>query len=173
MKMITSIKMAGREEVIEIGSGIRQGCTASMELFKLVTFIIMRKLEEEGEKFILDDISMNSLFFADDSIMLARTVEAAKRNLKIIVEASKEFGLNINEEKSKILLYKRGTKKPEDKIKEIEGIEVVEKVKYLGIQICNNKDIFKKHKEEVIAKAREMANKTYWTIGTSCNRVLM
>ena len=104
----TTICMAGREEEISISSGIRQGCTASTELFKLVTYEIMRRLEDEGEKFIIDDISMNSLFYADDSIMLTWTLEAAKRNLEIISRISKEFGLTINEEKSKIMIYSKG-----------------------------------------------------------------
>ena len=46
-------------------------------------------------------------------------------------------------------------------------------IKYLGIEINEGRDIFKKHKEEVIDRAREMADKTYWTIETCCNKVLM
>ena len=39
----------------------------------------MEKLDEEGEDFIVEDVIMNSLFFADDSLILARTVEEAKK----------------------------------------------------------------------------------------------
>ncbi|CAL4072299.1 unnamed protein product, partial [Meganyctiphanes norvegica] len=99
------------EEEIEITSGIRQGCTLSTELFKLVTYEIMRELDEKGEDFIVEDIRMNSLFFADDSLILARTVESAREKIKIIAEISKHFGLHINEEKSKALIYgSRGKK---------------------------------------------------------------
>ncbi|CAL4241708.1 unnamed protein product [Meganyctiphanes norvegica] len=79
-KDTTLIKFMDEEEEIEITSGIRQGCTLSTELFKLVTYEIMEKLDEEGEDFIVEDVIMNSLFFADDSLILARTVEEAKKN---------------------------------------------------------------------------------------------
>ena len=114
-----------------------------------------------------------SIFFADDSILLAKTLEVARRNLKIVAEVSRAFGLEINESKSKILIYRKGRQKKEDRIKEVEGIEVVESVKYLGIEISDGRDIFKKHKEEIIKKAEAMANLTFWTIGTSCHKVLM
>ena len=68
----TNIKMAGREEEINISSGIRQGCTASTAFFKLVTYQIMKKLKEKATSFTLGIINMNSIFFADDSIMLAK-----------------------------------------------------------------------------------------------------
>ena len=169
----TLISMGGIEEEIAISAGIRQGCTASTAFFKLVTFEIMRKLEEEGENFMIDDISMNSLFYADDSIILVRSLEAAKRNLDKIEKISKEYGLIINHEKSKILMYSKKKISQEERITNFEGIEVVRNVKYLGIQICDEADIFKTHKEEVIKKAKEMANKTYWTISRCCNRVMM
>ena len=169
----TWIEMAGIIEEIKISSGIRQGCTASTIFFKLVTYEIIRRLEEEGDDFIIDEISMNSIFFADDSILLAKTLEAARRNLKIVAEVSRAFGLEINESKSKILIFRKGRQKEEDRVKEVEGIEVVESVRYLGIEISDGRDIFKKHKEEIIKKAEAMANLTFWTIGTSCNKVLM
>ena len=103
----TVIKMGDREETIKIGSGIKQGCTASTEFFKLVTYEIIKELEEKGEKFTIGDICINSIFFADDSIALAKTINATRKNLKIIKEVSKKFGLIVNEEKSKILIFKK------------------------------------------------------------------
>ena len=93
----TVIKMGDREETIKIGSGIKQGCTASTEFFKLVTYEIIKELEEKGEKFTIGDICINSIFFADDSIALAKTINATRKNLKIIKEVSKKFGLIVNE----------------------------------------------------------------------------
>ena len=45
----TIIKMGDREEKIKIGSFIKQGCTASTVFFKLITYEIMKELEEKGE----------------------------------------------------------------------------------------------------------------------------
>ena len=42
----TTIKMGDRQEEIKINTGIKQGCTASTVLFKIITFEIMKDLEE-------------------------------------------------------------------------------------------------------------------------------
>ena len=176
----TVIKMGDREETIKIGSGIKQGCTASTEFFKLVTYEIIKELEEKGEKFTIGDICINSIFFADDSIALAKTINATRKNLKIIKEVSKKFGLIVNEEKSKILIFKkRGNRKreidenKEEEIKEIEGIEVVKSMKYLGVEINDGIDIFKKQKLKMKEKAETIAKNTYAVIEKCCNKILI
>merc|ERR1712106_1207774 len=58
----TEIKMGEREEKIEINSGIKQGCTASTVFFKMVTYEVIKKLEEEGEEFMVENIKINSSF---------------------------------------------------------------------------------------------------------------
>ena len=79
LKDKTSIEMMGEKKEIEITSGIRQGCTVSTELFKLVTYVIIKKLEEEGETFELEDMNLSSLWFADDSLSISKSMEAAKK----------------------------------------------------------------------------------------------
>ncbi|CAL4141520.1 unnamed protein product, partial [Meganyctiphanes norvegica] len=131
----------------------------------------MRELDEKGEDFVVEDIRMNSLFFADDSLILARTVESAREKIKIIAEISKHFGLHINEEKSKALIY--GSRGHKEVAKEIEGIKVVKSLKYLGLEICDEEDIFRIQKEKIISEMRVLANATFYAIETSCDRVLM
>ena len=58
-------------------------------------------------------------------------------------------------------------------IKEIEGIQVVDKIKYLGIIIDNKKELFQSHKEEVIKKAKFYSNMMYHVTGKSVNRMLV
>ena len=116
------------------------------------------------------------MFFSDDSLLITRTIEEAKANLKLIKEASEIFGLKINEKKSKIMIYKSKKRKREEEEverEEIEGIEVVKKLKYLGLEICDDRDIFKEQKEEMIERATKLALQTYSVIDRSCNKVLM
>ena len=42
---------------------------------------------------------LNSLFFADDGLLLARGIEEAKKSIKIMKEAAGEFGLDVNSSK--------------------------------------------------------------------------
>ena len=51
----TIIEMGERKETIKIGSGIKQGCTASTAFFKLITYEIIKELEEKGETFTIED----------------------------------------------------------------------------------------------------------------------
>ena len=159
----------GEEEIeIDINTGVKQGCTASTVLFKIITYIIMSKVEEKGIKYEVEGLNINTLFFADDSMALARTEEAAKKNLEIIIEESKKYGLEINKEKSNIIIFN-----DEKETKEIEEIEITEKIKYLGLIIDNKKDIFKSQRKIMIEKAEKYEPNTYSTIKTSCNKMLI
>ena len=100
----TDIKLKGKEANIRVTSGIKQGCTASTVFFKLITYMIIETLEKEGEMVEVDGIRMNSIWFADDSILAANSIEGARKNIKIVREVSRTFGLEINESKSKILI---------------------------------------------------------------------
>ena len=59
-------------------------------------------------------------------------IEDAKNNLKIVIQVSREFGLEINKEKSNVMIFNM-KEQPE----QIEGIKVVDRIKYLGIEIDN------------------------------------
>ena len=113
--------------------------------------------------FEVDGVRINSLWFADDSIVVANSVEAAERNLKIVKEIGGYFGLEINEEKSMALVYR-----DKGEIREIGGIKVVDSIKYLGIKVGKDRDIFKEQKikieNEVEGKAcrlRKVVEKSY------------
>ena len=155
-------------EKIEITSGIRQGCTVSATLFKLVTYEIMNRLEKEGAQYHVDNININSIFYADDSILISKTIENAARNLKILIEVSSSFGLHINKEKSNIIIYNC-----KENIEEIESIRVVNRIKYLGIILDNKRDLFKTQREEMLCKAHNLANMTYSMINKCCNNILI
>ena len=114
----TVLTLGDIEEELGISSGIKQGCTTSTALFKLVTYMIMSALEEKGEQHQVDNLRLSSIFYCDDSILIAKTLKQAIRNLKIIIEVSRIFGLHINKEKSSVVVYNNW-----EKIEEVEGIK--------------------------------------------------
>ena len=132
------VGLGGKEGRIKVTSGIRQGCTASTVLFKLITYIIIDNLHKEGVGFKVEGIDINSLWFADDGTLISNSIEGAARNIRVVKEISKKCGLEINEKKNAIVIYKGGKN-----IKEIEGIEVVDRWKYLGVEISNDRYIQK------------------------------
>ena len=152
---------------VDITSGIRQGCTGSTTLFKLITYKIIERMEKE-QGFMDENFKLAALYFADDGLILANSVSDAKKNLEILTDISRECGLEINRDKSNTIIF--GMKnKPED----INGIKVVKELKYLGITINSGRDCFKRQKEIMIEKASRLANQTYPIISKSCNKVLI
>ena len=91
----------------------------------------------------MDIINIVALFFADDGLLLNK--EDAMKNIKMLTEIAGEYGLQINKDKSKILVYNS-----KDQIEEIEGLKITNEIKYLGVSIINQKNCFKKQIEESI-----------------------
>ena len=84
------------------------------------------------------------------------------------MQISREFGLEINKEKSNIIIFNM-----EQQPDTIEDIKVVNKIKYLGIEIDNKRKYFKTQRQNMLTKARKMANLTYCIIEKSCNKLLI
>ena len=55
----------------------------------------------------------------------------------------------------------------------IENIKVVDKIKYLGLEIDIKKNYFKTQRQHILEKAKKMANLTYCIIEKSCNKLLI
>ena len=126
----TRIKLnCSTEESINITSGIRQGCTGSTTLFKLLTYKIAKEMMSTGMGFKNPQIYLPLLLFADDGLMLSQSLEEATSMLQALVKASERCGLKINKEKSVLLIYNHDEV---DETKENEGIPIAEETKYLG-----------------------------------------
>ena len=164
----TTINIGELSKHIGITSGIRQGCTGSTMLFKLVTYMIIEELNRRGTGYEDDQINVKSLFFADDGLLLSNSIDDAAKNIQIVTQISRKFGLEINKTKSNIMIFNL-KEQPEY----IEDIEVVSKIKYLGIEIDNKKNYFKSQRNNIVEKARKMANMTYSIIEKGCNRLLI
>ena len=67
-----------------ITTGIRQGCTGSTILFKMVTYMIMAEVDKIGKGYNDEHISLKSLFFAVDALMLSHSLKDAKGNFLTI-----------------------------------------------------------------------------------------
>lgn len=166
---VTKIKLGENREIsIPVTSGIRQGCTGSTTLFKIVTFKIIQKLQALDKGFKDENFSITSLFYADDGLLLASSIEDAERVVEETVIIAGECGLEINKEKSKALIFNM-----QDKPQEIAGIRASKTVKYLGITLNDSRNMFKEHKRLMVEKAMKMANITYSVVARSCARMLI
>ena len=109
---------------------------------------------------------MNSLFFADDGLLLAEGVEEAKKSVRVLKEVAARYRLEMNERRSSSLLYNI-----RERVGDIEGVGVVNEIKYLGVTVEDKPEIFDKHRRKMIEKAKRMSNLTYSVIEKSCHKV--
>ena len=70
----TTIKIGTTETNINIQNGIRQGCTGSTLLVKLITYLIIEELERNGTGFVNYLLNIKALYYADDALLLAHTM---------------------------------------------------------------------------------------------------
>ena len=153
---------------IEVTSGIRQGCNGSTVLFLLITYLIIEEISKSGIGFKNHLFYIPGLFFADDGLQLSHSVEEARKGLECMRSIAKKYGLDLNDKKSKIIIYNM-----ENQPKEIAGIEVANKISYLGVTITNARKCFKEHRASSINKAQKFAAMLPATIARSTSRLLI
>merc|ERR1712121_582964 len=122
----TVIKLGNMVEKIEVTGGIRQGCCISTLLFKLITFKVIESLRKEI-KYKIGVYEDNSLWLADDATLIAENLQTLEQLLNCLSKAGREYGLEINKEKTKIMRI-RG----EGDDHRINDYEMVEEATYLG-----------------------------------------
>ena len=150
----TTINLGKMKETIEFTCEIRQGCSISTLLFKMVTFCIIEDRQTKGKLYRVGKYEGNSLWLADDATLVASSKKDVEDNIKILIELGSKYGLNLNKTKTKIL-HVRGTKD----IKEIGEYTVEDEVQYLGINLGGNgRDIFRAKKRIWTKKAKKKAN---------------
>ena len=153
---------------INITNGIKQGCNGSTVLFLMITYIILEKLQASGSNFRCNICTIAAIFFADDGLLMAQSMEEARESITLLIEVARECGLELNKEKSNILIFNSN-----ENIQSIEGIEVASEINYLGLNITNKKDCFKLQKEKIIKEAGKYSNIVPSIVQRSCNRAMI
>ena len=148
----TTIQLGKLKETIEVTCGIRQGCSISTLLFKMVTFTIIEDLRKFADLYNIREYNENSLWLADDATIIARNETSMEKILDVLEAAGSKNGLELSEEKKNRILRIRGPK--------IEGkigkYKIENEAKYLGIQIGGKgRDIFQAENKLWIQKAEK------------------
>ena len=99
----TTLLLGKRKETINVTCGIRQGCCVSTLLFKLVTFTFIRELRTRADLYEVGVCKENSLWLADDAVLVAKDEDSLARVLNTLEEVGKPSGLELSKDKTKIL----------------------------------------------------------------------
>ena len=91
--------------MIQIGKGVRQGCLLSPCLFNLYAEYIMRNagLEEAQAGIKISKRNFSNIRYADDTTLMAESIEELKSVLRKVKEESEKAGLKLYIQKMKIM----------------------------------------------------------------------
>jgi hypothetical protein len=95
------------------------------------------------------------LLFADDLTVGATTTIGLQRAINCIKDCCDEWSLNMNETKTKIVVFKKGGKLSRDKKWRLVGeqIETVKEIKYLGV-VMDNRGTWDKERKQVAIRGK-------------------
>ena len=102
----TTIQLGRMKKTIEVTSGIRQGCSISTLLFKMVTFTMIEEVNNKAAKYKTGKYEGNSLWLEDDATVIANSKEDLLEALNILKVAGKRNDLELNKEKTKIMVIR-------------------------------------------------------------------
>ena len=116
--------------------GVRQGECLSSFLFAMYVNDLEQELSEKGINGI--DIGMAKLLlllYADDIVLFAKSAEELQKSLDILEVYCDRWNLTVNENKTKIVIFRKGGRLPANLQFNYKGskIEIVNKFCYLGI----------------------------------------
>ena len=162
-----TLNLGKMKETIEVTCGIRQGCSISTLLFKMVTFCIIEDIQKNGKMYGIREYEGNSLWLANDATLIAKSRENVEDNIKALIKAGGIHGLNLNKLKTKIIQV-RG-----ENIRKIDEY-TVEEVQYLGIKIGGRgRNIFQAENKIWLEKAEKKANELIPQIKKSFDKVVV
>ena len=104
----------------------------------------------------IGNVKIPALFFADDMAILAQNEADMNEQLGTLITFCEERKLEVNYKKTQIMKV-RDNSKENWKIRDKDGIqelEIVDTFKYLGIQIGNNRNIYREQERSSISKLK-------------------
>ena len=135
------VRVKGKDsEWFPIRSGVRQGCVAAPDLFNSVIDHLMTTVSEQIQGIHLGDFQLLDLEYADDTVILASTIEGIKTAMLTYQTEATKLGLKVNWTKTKVMHIGDGQAPTAIEINN-ESVEVVPSFVYLGSTVTRTGDI--------------------------------
>jgi len=119
-------------EWFETKVGVKQGDTLSPLLFNIFINGIVEKVKSRGGGARVGDQKISILLFADDMVLLAESEEELKDLMAAVEEYCKEWHLEVNVDKTKVMVTSKEGDKSAKVVYEQAELECVKSYTYLG-----------------------------------------
>ena len=151
-------------DILPSNRGVRQGCLLSPVLFALYLNDLNRQIKESSQGVLVDDISIHSLLYADDLVLLAKNREDLQSQLDTLDKFSKSLKMEVNLDKTKVMLIQKQKSRAKSKRNKpwkigYKELKECTSYKYLGVTLKSNAS-FSEH----IDKIKEKALKYYFSL---------
>ena len=155
--IVESCVLVGQDRTnwFPLNAGLRQGCILSPILFAVFIDGLARAVKAAKTQRTLGPLKIPTLLFADDLVLIGNSREELQMLLDIVLDYSKQWRFKWNVTKSKVMIFRwQGGLHPDDSFSLGPfGLEVVEQIKYLGVDFQSNLS-WASTKERVLRKAR-------------------
>ena len=120
--------------------GLLQGESTSPLLFSLFVNDLENSLNYADVNLNVIDTLIKILMFADDMIILSTSIEGLQEGLNNLSDYCRKWGLTVNINKTKIVIFRRGGKiaKQEKWVYNGKVVEIVSSFKYVGCEITSS-----------------------------------
>ena len=119
--------------------GLKQGDPSSPLLFMLFVDDIIENINSDLEDiFTLNEIKLFLILYADDQVAFVKSPETLQKILTDIENYCNMWGLKINTQKTKAMIFEKGRRAHHDFYIYNTALEVVESFKYLGMTLFKN-----------------------------------
>ena len=135
--------------------GVRQGDVLSPNLFKFFINDLPSSLSECLDPVNVNGNTLQCLMYADDIVLLSTSSEGLQQRLNILNEFCKEWCLDLNVSKTKILIFNKAGKLIKDTLYySDECLECVQHYRYLGVYFSAS-GMFNYGQNDIFNKARK------------------
>ena len=136
--------------------GVRQGCQLSTILFNMYVEDLAECIGGNTHAPCIGKFDVPLLQYADDLVILSETPIGLTRALKQLDKFCSQWDLTVNTKKTKVIIFSNGNKvsKKFKWFSKGQEIEIVNRIKYLGVNIAHNGK-WNQQIEEVINRGRK------------------
>ena len=126
-------------DFFQVNLGVKQGDNLSPNLFKVFINDLPKYMENTPDPAYLNTHPVHCLMYADDIVLLSSSAQGLQCKLDRLHSYCKEWCLNVNTTKTKILIFNKAGRHIYHKfVIDKTEIECVSSYKYLGITFCSS-----------------------------------